>query len=202
MNGWLGAALVLLVLNGVLIYQNQMLRGRSAAIEKAAHGADLERGEVDLLAASAQLVGTCVPRAEEPLQSESAEPALRPLRLQLYFSLASDCISCVQAEVEKLHSLLEYADQRGVALQVEGFANIGDPLARRTLDRDLRPAFPVSHVGDVRGALASMGLSGTPVLVLLDEASGRALGAHFPARFDKRDRRFIDRVQQLLEPCA
>lgn len=201
----LAFVVVLLVVGNLgLLYQNLTLKKRSSAVEAAARKSSIGLSQAERAIRALELVGLCAPQGRQPAgEAAEATAAEAPggLAVHLYFSLTADCISCIQAEVDKLNELVA-GNGNGRTVHVRGFTEMDDPRARRTVDRDLQPVFPVHHVDDLTGILAAVGVPRTPVLMVVDETTGRNLAAHFPDDYDTQDRSFLERLQRLQKGCS
>jgi hypothetical protein len=186
---WATAVLVMAVLGSevFLLRQNRALR---SAVQTEAAGARTLRTSV---AAEAALVGRCQPM----LTALNATTAPR-YDVTIYFSLERDCLSCVRDVVSQVNEALRAPG--ATAFRVHGYTNIDGVTKQQFLDRELAPAFPVTHVDHIEEQLAAKHVDGTPVAYVSDAATGRVLFTYAGTTNSKRP--FVKRLQAIATPCA
>jgi len=180
----------------VLLRQNALLKRRVAidhiAARKTASAADRSLYE-------ASLVGRCQPLYETAKTAATPAPA-RPLAVSLYFSIDTDCTSCVEDLISQWNGVVKRTP--GAALAVQGYTEIDGTVSRRKLEEELRPAFPVANVESLHQKLAAMGVKSTPVVFVSDPASGRILFTSSLAPGEKSDPAIAQRIEALAKPCG
>jgi hypothetical protein len=193
---WILGALVVGVLGSqaVLFRQNLQLRNRVTAQDSVSQQVRMLRTKADRTIYEASMMGRCRPLLDGIL----AQP--RTLDVSLYFSLEHDCMSCVTDLVNQWNDALK--GPQASSFRVHGYTEIDGAAARKTIDRDLKPAFPVSHVEHLHDVLATAGVKVSPVVFVSDAATGRILLTHAPLASEKSDGAIVKRVQALLTPCT
>ncbi|HEX6085942.1 MAG TPA: hypothetical protein VF266_15525 [Thermoanaerobaculia bacterium] len=192
---WIIGALVAAIVasQGFLMLQNKKLRDRVSAQDSVKAQVNLLRTKADRTIYSASMFGRCRPLAGETLQQP------RALDVAIYFSIDHDCISCITDLVNQWNGALK--SEHGAALRVHGYTQIDGAVSRQNV-ADLKAAFPITHVGELKTTLANAGVTVSPVVFVSDAATGRILLTDAPLASEKSDGSFVKRVQALLTPCG
>lgn len=195
---WLIAALCVAVIASeiVVIRQNRQLRQHVVAVDASAKQLNFLRSQSDRTLFESSMTGRCTPFAGD----RSASASTAPLEVSIYFSLERDCMSCVEDVVGQWNGALRNPIAK--SLVVKGYTEIDGTRARTLLDRDLKPAFPITNVPDIEQKLATSGIPTTPVVFVSDPTTGRILMTYAPRVGEKGDRSLLERLHNVLTPCA
>ena len=173
--------------------QNRQLRRRVNAADAVTNRMNFLRSKNERTLFEASMSGHCRPFFE----GASAPP--RPLEVDLYFSLDRDCMSCIEDVVNQWNAALKSPNAK--SFTVRGFTEIDGTRAQTAIDRDLKPAFPITNVPDIVQKLSAAGISSTPVAFVSDPSTGRILMAYAPLVGEKGDRSLVERLEAALTPC-
>ena len=192
---WIILALCLVVA-GSEVYvagQNWQLRKRVTAADSVTKRMNFLRTQTERTLFEASMTGRC-----RPLFDTAATPAPRPLEVDIYFSLTRDCMSCVEDVVGQWNEALKNAPN---TFTVRGFTDIDGTRAQTAIDRDVKPAFPITSIPDIEQKLAMAGINSTPVVFVSEPATGRILLTYAPIIGQRGDRSLVERVRNVLTPC-
>jgi len=179
-----------------VVRQNRVLRARVASADAAARQMSFLRTQGDRTVYESSMTGKCPPFND----ARSGEPSAGPLQVSIYFSLKRDCMSCVEDVVGQWNTALRNPIAK--SLNVRGFTEIDGTRAQTVLDRDLEPAFPITHVPDIEDKLAAAGVPTTPVVFVSHPTTGRILLTYAPRVGEKGDPSLIERLHNVLAPCT
>ena len=194
---WVIAALVVAVA-GSQVYvtlQNRQLRQRVNAANAVSSQMNFLRTQSDRTLFEASMTGRCRPFFDG---AAAAAPA-RPLDVAIYFSLNRDCMSCVEDVVKQWNAAMKSPTAKGFT--VRGYTDIDGTSAQTTIDRDLKPSFPVTDVDDLEQKLSAAGINSTPVVFVSEPGTGRVLLTYAPQVGEKGDRSLVERLHAVLTPC-
>jgi hypothetical protein len=193
---WVVIALCLIVAASEIfvVRQNWQLRQRVSAANAVSSKINYLRSKSEQTLYEASMTGRCRPFFD----SAAAAPG-RPLDVAIYFSLHRDCMSCVEDVVGQWNAALKSPTAKG--FNVRGYTDIDGTRAQRTIDRDLKPAFPVTSIEHIEDKLAAAGITSTPVVFVSDPATGRILLSSAPLVGERGDRSLIERLHAVITPC-
>jgi hypothetical protein len=174
--------------------QNWQLRQRVSAANAVSGKMSYLRSQGERTLFETSMSGRCRPFFD----LASASPA-RPLDVSIYFSLNRDCMSCVEDTVGQWNAALRSPTSKGFT--VRGYTDIDGARAQTTIDRDLKPAFSITHVEHIEEKLATAGINTTPVVFVSDPSTGRILLTYAPLVGQKGDRSLVERLHAMITPC-
>ena len=189
---WAAGALILAVFvgGGVLYRQNQALR---SAVQSEAGRTHVLRADLERNAAETAAIGRCQPIL--PALKAAAAPRYD---VAVYFSLERDCLTCARDVVSQVNEALRAPGAN--IFRVQGYTNIDGVRKQQFLQRELAPAFPVTHVDYIEEQFAKKGVTGTPVAYVSDAATGRVLFSYAGTTMSNRP--FVKRLQAIAAPCV
>ena len=195
---WVIAALCLAVVASevVVVRQNRQLRQHVAAADTSVKQMNFLRTQSDRTLFESSMTGRCTPFAG----GRTAAAPTTPLEVSIYFSLERDCMSCVEDVVSQWNGALRNPIAK--SLVVKGYTEIDGTRAQTLLDRDLKPAFPITNVPDIEQKLATSGIPTTPVVFVSDPTTGRILMTYAPRVGEKGDRSLLERLHNVVTPCT
>ncbi|HEX2834708.1 MAG TPA: hypothetical protein VHW00_16975 [Thermoanaerobaculia bacterium] len=175
-----------------LAQQNRALKQRVVSQSAAVAAVADAHKPPDRSAYEASMQGQC-----QPFFETAAPKNGKRYDVSIYFSLERDCMSCVTDVVRQWNSMTGQA-----AIDVHGYTRVDGTRARAVLEQELRPLFPVTEIDDLEVKLKAMGVQYTPVVFVSDAATGRILFTHAPLPSQLGDRRVLEKLQTLIQPCA
>ncbi|HYK03520.1 MAG TPA: hypothetical protein VE974_17315 [Thermoanaerobaculia bacterium] len=179
-----------------VMQQNHDLKQRVANQSSVTGATKFASTKSDRTAFEASMTGRC-----EPSWTRGQAPSpTRPLDVSIYFSLNRDCMSCIEDVVGQWNGVMR--NEMAKSLVVRGYTDIDGTRAKTTLERDLKPAFPVTDVDEVEQKLAAAGVTTTPVVFVSEPSTGRVLMTYAPLVGEKGDRSLVERLAAVLTPCS
>jgi hypothetical protein len=193
---WIIVALCLLVAGSEIfvVRQNLQLRQRVSAANAISGKMNYLRSKGEQTLYEASMAGRC-----RPFFDPAAAAPGRPLDVAIYFSLNRDCMSCIEDVIGQWNAALKSPTAHNFT--VHGYTDIDGTRAQRALDRDLKPAFPITDVEHIEDKLAAAGVNSTPVVFVSDPATGRILLTSAPLVGERGDRSLVERLHAVITPC-
>ncbi len=194
---WVIAALVVAVAASqvYVTIQNRRLRQRVNAAGAVTTRMNFLKTQTDRTLFEASMTGRCRPFFD----GAAAVTPAKPLDVGIYFSMSRDCMSCIEDVVGQWNAALKSPTAKGFT--VRGYTDIDGTSAQTTIDRDLKPSFPVTDVDDIEQKLAAAGINSTPVVFVSEPGTGRVLLTYAPLVGEKGDRSLVERLHAVLTPC-